>query len=90
MCVSVDSPLCVSDKARERDPAADVGSGRGDWGTEGDLLIPAAGGGSQDQEAEEGKMTRRLPSTSLLSLYNCNLSKGQLLICWCHHGVYLH
>lgn len=36
----------LADKTRERDPAADDVAGRGDFRDEGDLLLPAAGGGT--------------------------------------------
>lgn len=45
------------DKTGERDPAADGVARRGDFRNEGDLLLPAAGGGTQDKEAEAGRMT---------------------------------
>lgn len=49
--------LCFADQTRAGDPAADDAAGWGDPGNERDLFLPAAGGGAQDKEAEEGKTT---------------------------------
>lgn len=48
--------FCLTDQRRAGDPAADDATGRGDSGNERDFLLPAARGGTQDQETEEGEM----------------------------------
>lgn len=46
---------CAAETPGAGDAAGDVAAGRGDHGAAGDLHLPAAGGGDQNQEAEEGE-----------------------------------
>ena len=59
---------CFLDAHREGDAAADVGSGRGDAGAQGDLYITATGSGGQDQETQKGDLVYSV-------MYFCILAK---------------
>lgn len=61
VCTAALSPVpCTGlETPRARDAAGDAAPRRGDHGAPGHLHVPAAGGGGQNQETQEGKMPQQ-------------------------------
>lgn len=75
---------CAAETPGAGDAAGDAAAGRGDHGAAGNLHLPAAGGGDQNQEAEEGKIVvvrDNHPSSHQSPEAHCRPQAVGLMIC---------